>query len=636
MTPESHQRPATEEPRRYTRGRLSRGQGLRKTTGCATCRKRHVKCDEVKPRCGGCTRKNARCEYTEPQSGNRLTRQRSGTDDTTQVTEQIEGQGNDRQSSPVATETVSSPTTQQQGQELETTQARSEVLPQELDTLPGGHPDRPIHDDSFQPDNEIRLGDGDETGIRLTAGVVESPQTSLGTQGHDGTGDFHSLHSIVYGLPSPSQMLLQPGLIPYANTPDSGNAYGVSLTNRWLDLLIGDATLNYGPLPEVHFEPDGTNIFGNSVAQSPVPADGDSGSQTGDDRPRGLGAHTEGERVETHNAYLRERIVCARDRLREKDQAWKALEPLNLQPHEHVLFRHFTDHVSRWVTRHLDVINRNANGFRPGPNDTIGYYYKTLHYCQEAMQYDTYQTSLELLASAIIISSYEMLDGSSTDWEKHLKGVFWIQRSQTIHGHSGGLRQAVWWAWLCQDVWAAFREKRKPLTFWQPTRPLTDLDPSGLAAHAIYNFAHVVGFCAQDKASEKSNYSNYLAIKTHEAELLSQQLEQWKSYLTFEFNHLPMIVSNDEDNPFPTMWIQPPAFAVSMQIYYCSMILLHLHRPCSGGYEEYLDKQRRLKRWASMVCGVAKSSNDQASSTLSSQCIFIGDYSVILSGLSNH
>lgn len=214
--------------------------------------------------------------------------------------------------------------------------------------------------------------------------------------------------------------------------------------------------------------------------------------------------------------------------------------------------------------RHLDIVNRGkpsyTGGYRPIPNVVVGYYYKTLHYCQEAMQYDTYQTSLELLASAIIISSYEMLDGSSTDWEKHLKGVFWIQRSQTIHGHSGGLRQAVWWAWLCQDVWAAFREKRKPFTFWRPNRVFADLDPNELAARSVYNFAQVVGLCAEERTNEESSTSNVVMNKMREADLLFQQLEQWRSYLTFEFNPIPILAPGPERDHFPTVWIQPAAF----------------------------------------------------------------------------
>ena len=204
--------------------------------------------------------------------------------------------------------------------------------------------------------------------------------------------------------------------------------------------------------------------------------------------------------------------------------------------------------------------------FRPDPNDTVSYYYKTLHYSQKAMQFDTYQTSLELLASAIIISSYEMLDGSSTDWEKHLKGVFWIQRSQVIHGDSGGLRQAVWWAWLCQDVWAAFREKRKPLTFWKPVRTLAELSPSELSARSVYYFAHVVAYCAEEPVAEggreeEGHSSKYAAPRIHQADRLLQWLEQWRAHLTVEFNPLPVpgVMGVDDDGVFPAMWIQPAA-----------------------------------------------------------------------------
>lgn len=212
--------------------------------------------------------------------------------------------------------------------------------------------------------------------------------------------------------------------------------------------------------------------------------------------------------------------------------------------------------------RHLGIVNAKApsyaGGFRPDPEDSIRYYYRTLQYSQKAMQYDSYKTSLELLASSLIISSYEMLDGSSTDWEKHLKGVFWIQRSQVIHGDSGGLRQAVWWAWLCQDVWAAFREKRKPFTFWKPNRNLADMNPSELASRAVYNLAQVVGFCAEDNTTEKSGNAD---ARASDADSLLSRLEEWRSYLTVEFNPIPVArTSGTEKEAFPAIWIQPAAF----------------------------------------------------------------------------
>ncbi|KAK2590335.1 hypothetical protein QQS21_011978 [Conoideocrella luteorostrata] len=199
-----------------------------------------------------------------------------------------------------------------------------------------------------------------------------------------------------------------------------------------------------------------------------------------------------------------------------------------------------------------------ADGFRPNPDDTISYYYRTLHYSQEAMQYKTYKTSLELLASSVIISSYEMLDGSSTDWEKHLKGVFWIQRSQIIHGDSSGLRQAVWWAWICQDTWAALRERRKPFTFWKPVRHLTELSPFELAARAIRYFAHVVAYCATTREDHTSNSTP--ASRSSEARCLLKQINDWKSQLTVEFNPLPLSTSPvGNQGMFVPIWIRPPA-----------------------------------------------------------------------------
>ncbi|RSL48845.1 hypothetical protein CEP53_009387 [Fusarium sp. AF-6] len=480
---------------------------------------------------------------------------------------------------------------------------------------------------------------GDATSWQMGCEAMVSSGPSLGPQS---CYTFPHTHPEIL---SPTQAAFQTAALAYHSTPDSGvNHASGSLTLRWLDLLIGDATLNYGPLPELEIGPD---VFGNAVTQTPASLDEAATPATNDSSG-----------VTTQSAYLQERLHDKAGSAGDK-HLWQASEAIALQPQEHILFRHFTEHISRWMdlfepqrpfgtlvphlalhniglmnailalsARHLRIVNNDspshAVGYRPDPNDTIRYYWKTLHYSQKAMKYETYQTSLELLASAIIISSYEMLDGASTDWEKHLKGVFWIQRSQVIHGDSGGLRQAVWWAWLCQDVWAAFREKRKPFTFWQPTRSLAELDPNHLAARAVYNFAHIVGFCAEE--SEPSNAT----LNTQKAALLFQRLETWKSYLTVEFNPLPGPDSED-DKTFPRLWIQPAAFGIAMQLYYCSLILLHLHQPCYGGFKEYLERQKTLKKWARMVCGIAMTCTDYAASVMSSQCVFIGNTATLVS-----
>lgn len=185
----------------------------------------------------------------------------------------------------------------------------------------------------------------------------------------------------------------------------------------------------------------------------------------------------------------------------------------------------------------------------------LQYYYQTLYYVQRAMQYPSYQKSLELLATTLIISAYEMLDNSTNDWERHLEGVFLIQRSQTIHGESGGLQSAVWWAWLCQDVWAAIREKRKTFTFWVPQKPLSALPPHELARRAIYITAKVVNFYAE--STTEGNFQR----RINEAIRLRNMLDDWRQHLTVEFSPLPLGL-REEETCFRPIWIRPPAFGM--------------------------------------------------------------------------
>lgn len=85
--------------------------------------------------------------------------------------------------------------------------------------------------------------------------------------------------------------------------------------------------------------------------------------------------------------------------------------------------------------RHLSI--KPSDGPPLDRNVAVQYYHETLQYLQTAMKFEAYTRSLELLATTMIISTYEMIDGAGKGWERHLKGVFWIQRSQEINGESG-------------------------------------------------------------------------------------------------------------------------------------------------------------------------------------------------------
>ncbi|KAF4546106.1 Zn 2cys6 transcription factor [Lasiodiplodia theobromae] len=254
---------------------------------------------------------------------------------------------------------------------------------------------------------------------------------------------------------------------------------------------------------------------------------------------------------------------------------WQCSERIQLSANECLLFENFVRRLGRWLdlfdqedhfstlvprlamyntglmnailalsVRHISLNPHVAPDICHERADALKYYYETLHYLHKAMQFDSFKTSLELLATSLIVSTYEMLDGSRRDWERHLKGVFWIQRSQNIHGDSGGLKQANWWAWLCQDVWAAFREKRKVFSFWKHPRTFDQLNEHELACRAVFIFAKAVNYCSKEETeADKDSIQGRIA----RADALTRMLDEWQGLLTVKFSPLPIASGSESE-----------------------------------------------------------------------------------------
>lgn len=117
-----------------------------------------------------------------------------------------------------------------------------------------------------------------------------------------------------------------------------------SATAEWFGLLLGDAVLENSNLPDLNFESDGFDVFGNSIAHSPV--------QTPDENapPGDINGPAASPFSQTSNLGLLERVPrLGGDQLFEK-QAWHSSEPIELLSREHFLFRHFVQHISQWVS----------------------------------------------------------------------------------------------------------------------------------------------------------------------------------------------------------------------------------------------------------------------------------------------
>jgi hypothetical protein len=267
------------------------------------------------------------------------------------------------------------------------------------------------------------------------------------------------------------------------------------------------------------------------------------------------------------------------------------------------------------------------------------YYYVTLSYLSQTLLYPSYTQSLEILATAIMISTYEMFDAyeasNSGNWERHLQGGFWIQRSQDNNGESAdGLRRAVWWAWLRQDIWAAFRQGRPAMTIWRPKKSLAELNPDELATRVIYIAAKCVQFAASDK---ESDVNAHITV----GRKLLKALEDWKRILPPSFEPIsgdslplrsPSIYSSPGQNnaprsEFTSIWIHPPQYAAAIQTYHFARIIVLLHQTSTGGPAAYRAKEKMLSESVDMICGItlAEQSRNLPSAFVSFQALFVGE-----------
>lgn len=269
-------------------------------------------------------------------------------------------------------------------------------------------------------------------------------------------------------------------------------------------------------------------------------------------------------------------------------EQYRSNDFVELADHEISMFRHFVHDLSSWIdltdpdhafsivvprmalknrglvmailalsSRHLSLLAPSttfATSQRPERTLAVQYYNETLQYLQSAMKNDAYLKSKELLATVLIISTYEMIDGFGKGWERHLKGVFWIQRSQLIHGESGGLKQKIWWAWLRQDLWAAFRERRKILSFYTLKRPCEELNQFELSNRVVFLLAQCVNFASD---SEIEAGKKDVQTRLDRADFLRTSLNEWWRCFDPYRHELPVEKCNKSH--FTPIWIHPPS-----------------------------------------------------------------------------
>ncbi|KAL4921370.1 hypothetical protein BDW62DRAFT_208373 [Aspergillus aurantiobrunneus] len=545
--------------------RKPRGRGLRTNTGCLTCRNRHKKCDEGRPRCGPCTNSDRDCVY------------------------------------PGAADAPRAETAASDKAGLASSASSSSRIQNILDS-PHSAPPGPV---APTLDYDATAGPSPETHNILDPELVALyPDTRLYSSSLQGLPSVQSSETV---------------------TPDVN---GDHASTRWLNLLATDAAQ-----------------AGNGFS---LPSSGAACSRLS----RGSVSHFPDHA--SNPTHLLPHQVQER-------HAWQADADIALSQHEAALFRRFAEriaplldlfdihkHFSHYATRIalrnvglmkaiLALSARYSSLSQPSPdpsvpttdqtvdpNESIQFYYETLHYVSTALQYTSYKHSEELLATAIVVSTYEMLDASepNSNWQRHLKGVFWIQRSQDVNGASGGLRQAVWWSWLRQDLWAAFREHRRCFSFWQPIVDYPDLSDDDLAYRSVYLLSQAVNYCTEPAQDPDADVDpEQVRLRTERGNELMDMLERWRGFSDKAFKAFPT-ENRDEVHGWAPIWIHPPTFGVALQVYSFAKILVCLHRPVPTGFAGYRSFQKTLNDAVATICGIAMELTDPGCQIVSAQCLF--------------
>ncbi|KAK4623748.1 hypothetical protein CLAFUW4_05343 [Fulvia fulva] len=587
------------------RQRTTRGKGLRTRSGCTSCRTRRVKCDEAKPICAACVRRDDDCVYpsvdetaSQRQNGSNRGASKTAASRPTVPERKIEVNSGSNASGNRSAATPRSTT----GEGQEDCSARS------------AESDIPV---PSQPKSALSLDPSDR--FQDTVVLVDQPVLQ-----HNATGAlptppawYQSLDQNIESDPEGWQIWAASPESSWSNPP----GYTAETASRlWFGLLANDATTsatgNFSDDPSAAATCAPTSETTSAVAQNWV---------------EGAALKSGGIRSQTILSFPEEAIT--------------------LDPDEVVLFRHFVLILSTWLditdpersfavvvtdmalrnrgvmcailalsARHLSICptDTSINGSEAPPETlAVKYYSHTLQYLQRAMQHAPYLTSDELLATVLVISAYEMLDTEGRDWERHLKGVFWIQRSQLIHGESEGLKRCIWWAWLRQDIWAAFKERRKILSFYVLKRPCSELDFWELVNRSVFLLGQCVNY-ASDKEIQAGAVNTQARIARGRS--LWASLEEWNSCFAPFDRRLPTLPTNNF--PFTPIWINPPAASLAVQVHHFARLLLLDLMPAIGGLAELTKRAENVRESVAAICGIAYCTTESAAMLTSTQCLY--------------
>lgn len=143
------------------------------------------------------------------------------------------------------------------------------------------------------------------------------------------------------------------------------------------------------------------------------------------------------------------------------------------------------------------------------------------------------------------------------------------------------------------------------------------MDTWDMASRIVYILAQSVNYSSEE---EKQIGESDLANRILRANALLNMLDEWRNSISIHFEPLP--VEGPSNRAFRPLWINPPAFGTSIQMYSMARILLLINQPAAGGYLEYLTRDKTITECIDMIGGIALKLTDDASRLMSTQCLF--------------
>ncbi|KAF3906711.1 hypothetical protein ABW20_dc0110698 [Dactylellina cionopaga] len=575
-------------------------RGMRVRTGCNTCRKRHVKCDEQKPQCQNCLKGNRPCVFPSPDSLFRHSRSGS-------ISKKGSGNPNAAGANP-------------NRRSLDLSAGFSLDVKNET-SLSSIAPLNPELDVSGML-SLANVATGHHEGISPTSNPV-SPNGIANRR--------HRSQPSVLPLTSTSPFLAQSSTDSPSQLKVPGSAL-ISPTGAAVAQFQGLVLAPISPAPRTSISFENTRIDAQGY-----------------------------ERVSTESAMGNG--VNGSNGIPFPSAPREPTLPLPLSEHESELFMNFVNRICPWLdifdfdrkfTLMVPKLARKSTGLLnaclalsakqqyrlraneqtvqdPNPEIEYSQYYDAaLREMQNSLVHDVdgrFSSSEEFLATAVILSTFEVIDGSNQEFRRHLEGVGSIIKPQGIHESLVGLKGAAFWAWYRQDVLAAFRERRATFItedYWNLDTSLESmymLREDELGNRVMFILGQIINYCAKDEI-EKNEHN--ITERLRKAEILEKKLEDWKRCLPDSFE--PLTRMRDKDGIFDTLWYNPPCCGVAMQIYCFAKIMLTMHKPANppsqDRYQHFLAAQRQYKQSSAMIIGISLSGCEETYHLLSLQCLY--------------